>query len=271
MFVSFHGCFLTLGCALLMKNILHLGLDRIVERLGNTQFSDEFLLFLNNILLVEHFSLVQLGTNEARFITSANVNGITISKSLQKMYLTRYFKKDPNIQFHKSAMNSKEVLVNRLIPRDIEDASYQQFFGYDIKIVDRISLLKDGDRGLYCLNIYRFSIPFSQTDVDELNHAASLLMSCAIKHSRLAGGLSDFLTREAKIEELELRLQALKSKLTSRELAVCARILLGLSGEGIALDLGIKVTSVQTYRKRAYTKLNISSMNELFGLCLRNE
>jgi len=255
----------------LVNSLSVLGVENVIESLGNSTFHDEFLVFLNNLFLIEHFSLVQLGTNEARFITSANVKGFTISKSLQKKYLTRYYKQDPNMQLYADIEHSNKVLLNRLKPQDIEDSLYQQFFGYDIKISDRISLLKYEDKGLYCLNLYRFHEQFSAEEIEQLTHFSSLLMSFVIKHARLAGSLSDFLTRETQIQELEQRLHGVNHKLTTREIDVCARILLGFSGEAIALDLDIKISSVQTYRKRAYAKLNISSQNELFGLCLKSE
>lgn len=251
-----------------MTNEVYLDISSVIEKLGNSQFSEAFLNFINQFVNLEHFSLVQLGLDEARFITSANVSGISISKSLQRMYLTRFFKMDPNIRFYNEALNNPHVMLTELMPQDIKDSSYQQFFGHDIKIVDRVSLLKHGDKGLYCINMYRFDSAFTESELDSLRTIAELLMVCAIKHSRLAGRLSDFLTRDEQIAELESTLHVLNDKLTERELAVCSRILLGFSGEGIALDLNVKVSSVQTYRKRAYAKLNISSQNELFGLCL---
>ena len=76
------------------------------------------------------------------------------------------------------------------------------------------------------------------------------------------------MTRDTQIETLMERLTRIETNLTQREKEVCARILLGMSSEGIGLDLGIKMQSVLTYRKRAYARLNISSQNELFALCL---
>lgn len=57
--------------------------------------------------------------------------------------------------------------------------------------------------------------------------------------------------------------------LSSQEAVVCAHILEGHSNKTIALDEGISVHSVVTYRRRAYSKLNITSLNELFSLMLR--
>jgi DNA-binding CsgD family transcriptional regulator len=62
------------------------------------------------------------------------------------------------------------------------------------------------------------------------------------------------------------RLAALQRGMTQRELDVCARTLIGLTAEGIAIDLNIKKTSVLTYRKRAYARLGISSQTQLFRL-----
>jgi DNA-binding CsgD family transcriptional regulator len=57
-------------------------------------------------------------------------------------------------------------------------------------------------------------------------------------------------------------------RLTAREREVCERIVLGYTSIGIGLDLDIALSSVLTYRKRAYAKLGIGTQNELFALCL---
>ena len=62
------------------------------------------------------------------------------------------------------------------------------------------------------------------------------------------------------------RLRQIDAGLTKRELSVCALALAGTTIEGTALNLGLKNTSVITYRKRAYGKLGISSINEMFSL-----
>jgi DNA-binding CsgD family transcriptional regulator len=45
-------------------------------------------------------------------------------------------------------------------------------------------------------------------------------------------------------------------------------VLAGMTSEGIALDLGIALSSVLTYRKRGYARLGVTSQAELFALCL---
>lgn len=60
------------------------------------------------------------------------------------------------------------------------------------------------------------------------------------------------------------KLYLLEVGLTERERKVCALALAGVSIEGSAYELGIKKSSIVTYRKRAYARLGISSLNELF-------
>jgi DNA-binding CsgD family transcriptional regulator len=73
-------------------------------------------------------------------------------------------------------------------------------------------------------------------------------------------------TRIVNLQYYRRRLLLLDRGLTARELDVVVRALYGLTAEGTALDLDIKTSSVITYRKRAYERLGISSLNELFRM-----
>ena len=67
---------------------------------------------------------------------------------------------------------------------------------------------------------------------------------------------------------LRMRLMRLQAELTDRELDVCARLLQGMTHEGIASDLGLSVPTVKTYRNRAFVRLGIHFRNELFARVL---
>ena len=49
---------------------------------------------------------------------------------------------------------------------------------------------------------------------------------------------------------------------------MCARLLQGMTQEGIACDLGLSLPTVKTYRNRAFSRLGIHFRNELFALAL---
>lgn len=58
-------------------------------------------------------------------------------------------------------------------------------------------------------------------------------------------------------------------KLTKRERQVAQLVLKGHSGEAIALSLGVSLPTVKSHRRNLYSKLNISTQQELFSLFLR--
>jgi DNA-binding CsgD family transcriptional regulator len=72
----------------------------------------------------------------------------------------------------------------------------------------------------------------------------------------------------SSLPALRQRLLRAHAHLTERELDVCARLLLGMTQEGIACDLGLSLPTVKTYRNRAFARLGIHFRNELFALAL---
>lgn len=82
--------------------------------------------------------------------------------------------------------------------------------------------------------------------------------------SQAAPVFGSLISRHLHPSQLEARLRALCPALTAREAAVCRALLRGRSSPEIAGSLGLRVSSVQTYRKRAYAKLGVASLPELF-------
>ena len=66
------------------------------------------------------------------------------------------------------------------------------------------------------------------------------------------------------IDQIERRLGTIYVCLTERERAVCARTMVGMTAEAIALDLGISMASVLTYRRRAYERYRVTHSNQFF-------
>jgi DNA-binding CsgD family transcriptional regulator len=98
-------------------------------------------------------------------------------------------------------------------------------------------------------------------------------------HALLPSGLSDagftrfaeaapvfgsLIFRHLRGPKFEARLRALCAVLTAREATVCGALLSGRSSPEIARQLGVRVSTVQTYRKRAYAKLRVATLPELF-------
>jgi DNA-binding NarL/FixJ family response regulator len=84
------------------------------------------------------------------------------------------------------------------------------------------------------------------------------------RFSRAAPIYASLIRRHLSAGRLDARLAALCPELTPREIGVCQALLRGENTAEVALALGIRSSSVQTYRKRAYAKLGISSLAGLF-------
>lgn len=84
------------------------------------------------------------------------------------------------------------------------------------------------------------------------------------RFSRAAPVFGSLISRHLRGPQMEARLRALCPALTEREVAICGALLRGDTASEAAAALGLRVSSAQTYRKRAYAKLGVSSLPELF-------
>lgn len=244
---------------------------KLVGLLGRADFADELIIQLNNFAEVNHISLVHMEQDgEISYILSSSDDSVNITKSMQQLYLSIFYKIDPNTEFLSHFDEGERVILKRLKQKDIEDSDYRRLWYEKMGIIDRTSIITKEDKGLYCLNLFRAKTAFTPSDMESFDHLKVFLSALVVKHAHMSGSLSTFMDRRVQVRNIIERLHHVDASLTTREKEVCARIILGMSSEGIGLDLDIKTQSVLTYRKRAYARLNISSQNELFAKCLMN-
>ena len=161
------------------------------------------------------------------------------------------------------------ITVHRQTSTQIIDAELQRLYRHTLEVVDSLAItLKSGRHEWVSVNLCRHRTQglLSKSEIDTLLRLAPLIANSLSHHSRLAtdeeslGGFS--VSQSDGIEEL-------CSRLTARERQVIRRILDGVTVERIAADLGLKPTTVITYRSRAYEKLGMSSRHELFAAVLQ--
>lgn len=131
-------------------------------------------------------------------------------------------------------------------------------------VAERVSVVQEeADRSVFALNFYRHQHQRALSDAQlaEFGRLGGLLMALARKHIALARPADP-------LPGLPERLKAHQPDLTLREVEVCARLLQGMTQEGIAADLGLGVPTVKTYRNRAFARLGIHFRSELFALML---
>lgn len=244
-------------------------LERVVAALGNPGFNEALLASLVSAARVDHYALIRFdGARTARLVATASRAGLHVERGVQEEYLDHFQRLDPNRRlFGRTAPG--QPLLNRL-PRERVPNAHYRLRCYDRPgLVDRISVIAEAEGDWYCLNLFRAeqSGRFGGGETAAIRDSAGLLAALAIKHDRIARP-GAILPREARRAGIDARLRQLDARLTGREREVLVRVVSGMTSEGIALDLGIGVNSVLTYRKRAYARLRIGSQNELFSLCL---
>ncbi len=201
----------------------------------------------------------------ARCLLSAG--NIDIGPDLGAAYSEHFHTSDPNRDaIFQERSEARHILLpnfaRRMYPR-----SYRKIFFEDSEIVDKAATaIWVGDH-CYYVNFYRTEAQggFAPAERQRIAAVAPLIGAIVARHCR----------EQSAVMEPADKLAALFADrgplavLTSREKDVCGRILSGFTSEAIAVDLGISLNSVFTYRKRAYEKLGIASQNELFAIALR--
>lgn len=249
-----------------MKN-----LDGLIDALGTLRFHEHLYGSLDDLARVDHVSLLRFdGGRCTRLVFTVSRPHWRFAHEAQTAYLERFCALDPNCAVLGVARPSANVVVRRLQRDQVPGLDYRRHCYDAARLVDRLSVLRIDPLGGYALNLYRNCErgPFSEGEITQVQEAAALLAACCTKHDACLPAAVDDAGAASCRGALGDRLHRLQAGLSRREFAVASRVLLGMTSDGIAVDLGIGLQSVLTYRKRAYAKLGIASQRELFSLIL---
>jgi len=238
-----------------------------IAAVGRDAFASELLAALNRSVPVDHACLMRVvDRTRPPVLESASWRGGAHVAEVQSVYLNGLYRFDPNL----SLPTQSGVAFRHLRCDALADAGYREACFVRAGLLERLTVAATDEGQLVLLNLYRLvqSGPFSAGEVALIEGLSPFLAALAIKHVGALGMLLRSRNRDDRIAALAARLCARDGRLTMRERDVLARVMLGMTSEGIALDLGIGLNTVLTYRKRAYTRLGVSSQAELFSLCL---
>lgn len=139
---------------------------------------------------------------------------------------------------------------------------------------EKLYLLHISNKKLYQFNVYRSAQlgPFTDIENIKLRKLLPFLINLVKLRIQICGaGNYQRRSRKAVISNLRKQDVPLFNFLSKREAEVCDLIIFGLTTEGIAEELSVSVSSVKTFRNRAYRKLNIFSKSELFVMIMNNQ
>lgn len=188
--------------------------------------------------------------------------------NLDRYSFNQNWKIDPVIEVARGTDDLSNAVFFH-VPRDMLPSRVAQQI-YETHTSDRLVLIQAVERRLYLIALFRTPAQgeFSDSQVQNFCELGSTLVAATAKHSSIIGCEERLLQALTSLTEIEARMGSLSEELSARERQVCARILYGMSNAGIALDLGVGEQTSITYKKRAYSRLQIGSNRELLHLYL---
>ena len=247
-------------------------LTKLVQALGEPEFPHLLLETLNERTRISHFTIIAFDHELTGHVVAAESIGRPLAKAAQRIYEKGlHFRHDPNVQIISSHAEpvSRPLLFHLKVP-EIENEAYRGQIFEQFGLIERISMIEYFAGQWNAISFYRDreTGPFSARDVKQFEEAAELVVALVAKHFALMPPPPWRRDTRPPVEQLERIVYGLDPALTARQVQVCARALVGLTNTAIGHDLGIQAPTVATLRKRAYAVLKISSLNELFALCL---
>ena len=253
-------------------------LGQLTRALGRKSFEEELVALLNRVLPVDHCVVFTHSDDGVGHLFTHGKMPAERARVLADDYVRQYHAHDP---MYRELAGGRDEGSDEARPLDLSrdyDPAYRNHFFDRNDLIDKTSSIGRVEEGAVLCNFYRMgqSGPYSTDDHKRLERILPLVTAFIAAHYRL---MRSYVSGDAAPPELRSRTRSLVhtivgkrvapfDRLTSREREVCERIVLGYTSIGIGLDLDIALSSVLTYRKRAYAKLGIGTQNELFALCL---
>ena len=235
-------------------------LSSLIESIGRPNFTDRFFALIHAICECQHVSIFRFNAGrKPEGIYAQSIGQNRDAEVCAKRYTERYWHLDPINEM--DTIDDGNLAGVYTLAADIPANDYRNACYTSVGLGSRLTIFGQSDgpaESRARLNVYVRGKFFSESSIEKLFESSQVLLSLAQRH---ADDLPMAGSRNAP--DFEHLLRSKIPSLTPRETQVCAQIARGLTSEGIALELGVSINTVLTYRKRAYERMGITSQNEL--------
>lgn len=239
-------------------------LQGLIGLVGEAEFESALLQHLHPMVPAASYAIYQTGSGcQPQLFMSASLGIPDATRACWNAYLTGPHLDDRTLSAP-SIPQGQTVLCHITAPEVPLQHRARVYEAHGM--AERISVVQQQESSVFALNFYRHTHqkPFSDAQLSDFESLAPALLSLAQKQIQLRPTRPT--TARQDVSQWTMRLGALHPGLTPRELAVCARLLLGMTQDGIARDLSLSLPTVKTYRNRAFSRLGIQFKNQLFAL-----
>lgn len=259
-------------------------LTQLIRGIGSSQFNKDFYSLSRDMLQIEKCSVFQLSEDSEPHCLLAEAEDTQTRQLIRRLayeFSQEGYLKDSTLRRATTTTNNG-VNISCVSPAAISDGAYRRHFYEDAHIQDELAMtvLHRGQGLYFCFFRGEHQSKFTRQDASQLKSVSSFLAEVLNKHLEVMGArqISDqesiFSQAGPEYRQKQYRgildtLLSVPGGLSRREAEICSAVALGYTSQGISLHLGISINTVGTHRKRAYTKLGISSQAELFAKILK--
>lgn len=234
--------------------------------MGQTDFEAQFLSHLQDVVPAASYAIYRTGRQSVptRFM-SASWGVADTTRACWNAYLSGPQKNDQTLGT--PALENGHAMLCHITDKEIP-AQHKALVYEPHGVKERLSVIQQEAASVFAINFYRHvhQRPFTDAHLSDLASLAPVLLTLVQKQIALSTPQAPSVVRD--VGHWMDKLSARHPTLTAREVEVCARLLTGMTQDGIASDLGLSLATVKTYRNRAFARLGIHFKNQLFSLFL---
>lgn len=244
-------------------------LSCIIDVLGTSEFGPQLEKLMFDRFGVSEFFIFQTSLVKGQPVALYVAGQDATAAGRARAYCSEFHKVDP---LHELITQESADGLHYLhsYVETIRNPRYRAICFTGPQLVEKLSISRKAGNEMLVLNVYARADQsgFSPTQIDRICQFAPTVLPLLALHFRLLG--EGDAQPSMSVAQMEDCVAWTFPSLTPREVAVCARSILGVTAEGIAIDLGIGQTSVLTYRRRAYARLNINSINQMSSILIQS-
>jgi DNA-binding CsgD family transcriptional regulator len=257
-----------------MENSEIESLAQSINSINDINFYKNFAEYLRNYLPYDNVIVVVFSGKKPPSICYKKTFGTNVFDSVETQYLAAAYLLDPVYQFHLRRGKTGIYSLLEIAPDQFLNSRYYNWYYGQIGITDEISVIKTvGKHSTVTISMGKDKPSekfFSTKSTKKLLKHESLIMALLGVH--LTNNLKSQSVGQSGLPIIEDLIDTLKNrheiKLSKRQAEVAMLILQGHSSLSIGLNLGVSVQTVKVFRKQLYSKCNLSSQAELFGLMM---
>ena len=252
-------------------SLLRHQIGKLIGSLGEEKFESELLSTLNKIFRVDLYSVFPFDRDERlQGLMAASRPSIDLARDLGGRFCSKYWRGDIAILGARGAALGAGPRFWRTPWTDVPCEGMKRDLYCRVGIVEKMSTRLFVSSGSIIWSVYRRDEFFSQSEFDAFRDMSDVISAAIAKHLRLSEASfptdGDCLSRSSLLSSIQRR----APHLSKREWEVCEGIARGKTTNVIAEELGIKFSSVLTYKKRIYEKLGVSTQRELLAIMLED-